>query len=107
MARIGRSANNTLIPVTQSVNDISSGNFGVLFAFDNDKERPEILKHLGLDPSQENIEVLENFVMGQCFMQDIYGRTEKITVDETSAGMKQAYQTVNAGASAEAERAFR
>ena len=107
MARIGRSANNTLIPVTQSVNDIASGNFGVLFAFDNDKERPEILKHLGLDPSPENIEVLENFVMGQCFMQDIYGRTEKITVDETSVGMKQAYQTVNAGASAEAERAFR
>lgn len=107
MARIGRSANNFLIPVTQSVHDVKSNNFGVLFAFDEEEERPDILKHVGLKETEENITQLSEMVMGQCFMKDIYGRVEKITIDEPLAAMKLAYQTVEAGETAAAEKAYR
>ncbi|MGB4823736.1 MAG: ATP-binding protein [Leuconostoc mesenteroides] len=107
MARIGRSANNLLIPVTQSVHDVKSDNFGVLFAFDEDKERPDILQHVGLPVNDDNIKELGNMVMGQCFMKDIYGRVEKITVDEPLVAMQRAYQTVKAGDTAQAEKAYR
>jgi len=46
-------------------------------------------------------------VMGQCFMKDIYGRVEKITVDEPLVAMQRAYQTVKAGDTAQAEKAYR
>lgn len=107
MARIGRSANNLLIPVTQSVHDVKSDNFGVLFAFDEDKEQPDILQHVGLPVNDDNIKELGNMVMGQCFMKDIYGRVEKITVDEPLVAMQRAYQTVKAGDTAKAEKAYR
>ena len=107
MARIGRSANNLLIPVTQSVHDVKSDNFGVLFAFDEDKEQPDILQHVGLPVNDDNIKELSNMVMGQCFMKDIYGRVEKITVDEPLVAMQRAYQTVKAGDTAQAEKAYR
>lgn len=107
MARIGRSANNLLIPVTQSVHDVKSDNFGVLFAFDEDKEQPDILQHVGLAVNDDNIKELGNMVMGQCFMKDIYGRVEKITVDEPLVAMQRAYQTVKAGDMAQAEKAYR
>ncbi|MGC2922335.1 ATP-binding protein [Leuconostoc mesenteroides subsp. dextranicum] len=107
MARIGRSANNLLIPVTQSVHDVKSDNFGVLFAFDEDKEQPDILQHVGLPVNDDNIKELGNMVMGQCFMKDIYGRVEKITVDEPLVAMQRAYQTVKAGDTARAEKAYR
>ena len=107
MARIGRSANNLLIPVTQSVHDVKSDNFGVLFAFDEDKEQPDILQHVGLPVNDDNIKELGNMVMGQCFMKDIYGRVEKITVDEPLVAMQRAYQTVKAGDTAQAEKAYR
>ncbi|GMA66432.1 MULTISPECIES: ATP-binding protein [Leuconostoc gelidum group] len=107
MARIGRSANNLLIPVTQSVHDVKSDNFGVLFAFDEDKEQPDILQHIGLPVNDDNIKELGNMVMGQCFMKDIYGRVEKITVDEPLVAMQRAYQTVKAGDTAQAEKAYR
>lgn len=107
MARIGRSANNFLIPVTQSVHDVKSNNFGVLFAFDEDEERPDILKHVGLVVNDDNLKQLEEMVMGQCFMKDIYGRVEKITIDEPLEAMKLAYQTVEAGETAAAEKAYR
>lgn len=107
MARIGRSANNLLIPVTQSVHDVKSDNFGVLFAFDEDKEQPDILQHVGLPVNDDNIKELGNMVMGQCFMKDIYGRVEKITIDEPLVAMQRAYQTVKAGDTAQAEKAYR
>lgn len=107
MARIGRSANNLLIPVTQSVHDVKSDNFGVLFAFDEDKEQPDILQHVGLPVNDDNIKELSNMVMGQCFMKDIYGRVEKITIDEPLVAMQRAYQTVKAGDTAQAEKAYR
>ncbi|MCM6826853.1 ATP-binding protein [Leuconostoc mesenteroides] len=107
MARIGRSANNLLIPVTQSVHDVKSDNFGVLFAFDEDKEQPDILQHVGLLVNDDNIKELGNMVMGQCFMKDVYGRVEKITVDEPLVAMQRAYQTVKAGDTSQAEKAYR
>lgn len=56
LKRIGRSYNNMLVYGTQSVIDVTSeddhGNFGTLFAFDEPKERAEILKHLGAGINQ-------------------------------------------------------
>ncbi|WP_273725756.1 ATP-binding protein, partial [Leuconostoc mesenteroides] len=66
-----------------------------------------ILQHVGLPVNDDNIKELGNMVMGQCFMKDIYGRVEKITVDEPLVAMQRAYQTVKAGDTAQAEKAYR
>src|SRR5690606_35220808 len=51
--RIGRSYNNAHIYVTQFVSDVNSedekGNFGDTFAFDEEKDRDDILKYLKLE----------------------------------------------------------
>lgn len=83
--KIGRSQNNGCLFVTQSVSDIQSddtkGQVGMLFAFDEDSEREEILKEVGLEVSEQNIELLKNLKQGQCIMRDIYNRTGKIAID--------------------------
>ncbi|MCC0828712.1 ATP-binding protein, partial [Staphylococcus aureus] len=57
--RTGRSENNSLVFITQSVKDKADddgGNFGCHFAFDEKDEREDILKSLGLEYSKESPE---------------------------------------------------
>ncbi|QHZ53350.1 ATP-binding protein [Paenibacillus larvae] len=110
MRRIGRSYNNALIYVTQSVSDVHSeddhGNFGVVFAFDEPAEREDILKHMGMEVSEENKAMLADMIKGQCLMRDIYGRTGKIVVHCPFEEMREAFKTVERNHSAAAEEAF-
>ncbi|WP_046838176.1 ATP-binding protein, partial [Staphylococcus succinus] len=84
--RTGRSENNSLVFITQSVKDKADddgGNFGCHFAFDEKDEREDILKSLGLEYSEEspeNMEMLKDLKKGQCIFSDFYGRVGKMVV---------------------------
>ncbi|QWI47091.1 ATP-binding protein [Bacillus mycoides] len=105
--RIGRSYNNALIYVTQSVSDVNSedekGNFGVTFAFDESKERDDILTYLGLENTPIHQEMLKNLMKGQCIFSDFYGRVGKLTIDCLFDEWAEAFKTVEKSSSGMAE----
>ncbi|MGV7002510.1 ATP-binding protein [Priestia megaterium] len=110
MRRIGRSYKNQLYLVAQSVDDVQSeddkGNFGAVFAFDEDSEREDILKYMGLEVSEDNIDLLSNMTKGQCLFRDFYGRTGKLAIDCLFDEWKEAFKTVEKSHSAKAEEEF-
>lgn len=84
MRRVGRSKYNTLGLVTQSVHDAEneedSTGFGTIFAFYEKSERKDILKHVGLEVTEKNLEWLDNMISGQCLYYDVYGNLNMISV---------------------------
>ena len=114
MRRVGRSYNNALILVTQSVKDVNTdddnGNFGVNFAFDEKSERKDILRFLNLEVEEEhenvNEELLANMIKGECYFKDIYGRIGKIAVDCLFEEWMYAFKTVEKSHSSRAEKMF-
>lgn len=84
MRRIGRSKNNTLALITQSVhdaeNDDDTTSFGTIFAFYEKSEREDILRHVGLEPTEQNLEWIDNMISGQCLYYDVYGNLNMISV---------------------------
>ena len=85
--RTGRSFNNFLVLVTQSVKDLKTSDdttgFGTVFAFPENTETEAILEHLRVDNDAASRAWLENQTMGQCIYYDTFGRKERITVDGT------------------------
>ena len=85
--RTGRSFNNFLVLVTQSVKDLKTSEdgtgFGTVFAFPENSETEAILKHLRVEDNDSSRSWLENQTMGQCIYYDTFGRKERITVDGT------------------------
>ena len=85
--RTGRSFNNFLVLVTQSVEDLKTSEdgtgFGTVFAFPENSETEAILKHLRVEDNDSSRSWLENQTMGQCIYYDTFGRKERITVDGT------------------------
>lgn len=110
MRRVGRSFNNTLIIVTQSVKDTAeeddTGNFGRIFAYDDKDEREDILTHLGLEVSEENIDWLKNLPKYHCLYLDLRGRVGKMLVYCPYEELHQMLQTVKKNNSADVEVAF-
>lgn len=110
MRRVGRSYNNALVLVTQSVKDVNTeddnGNFGVNFAFDEKSEREDILKFLNLEQTASNEELLANMIKGECLFKDIYGRTGKLAVDCLFEEWKVTFKTVEETNSSRAEKMF-
>lgn len=96
--RIGRSYNNALIYVTQFVSDVTGeddkGNFGVTFAFDEQQERDDILRYLGLEVTTTNKDMLKKLMKGQCIFSDFYGRVGKLNVDCLFEEWAEAFKTV-------------
>lgn len=84
MRRIGRSKNNTLALITQSVhdaeNDDDTTGFGTIFAFYEKSEREDILKHVNLEVNESNLEWIDNMISGQCLYYDVYGNLNMISV---------------------------
>ncbi|MFE6919380.1 ATP-binding protein, partial [Streptomyces rubiginosohelvolus] len=74
MKRVGRSFKNQLYLVSQNMADSETdddkGNFGARFAFDNDVDRPDILKTMNLPQTKQNEEMLANMVKGQALFMD-------------------------------------
>ena len=85
--RTGRSFNNFLVLVTQSVKDLKTSDdttgFGTVFAFPENTETEDILQHLRVEIDDTSRQWLENQTMGQCIYYDTFGRKERITVDGT------------------------
>lgn len=112
MKRVGRSWNNALYFISQSTKDAlrekddEKGNFGVAFAFDEENERPDILKWMNMESTQENIEMLDNMLQGQCLMKDVFGRTSKITVECLFEEWEGALETIDKSAVAYAEEKY-
>ncbi|WP_239733428.1 ATP-binding protein [Mammaliicoccus sp. J-M41] len=112
MKRTGRSENNALVFITQSVSDKADddgGNFGCHFAFDEKDEREAILKSIGLEYSKEspeNMEMLRDLKKGQCIFTDFYGRVGKMVVDCPFEEMTEAFRTQEDSASSKAEEKF-
>ncbi|MGG3652589.1 ATP-binding protein [Bacillus pseudomycoides] len=110
MRRVGRSYKNALIFVTQSVSDVQSeddkGNFGVTFAFDESREREDILKYLNLENTHMHREMLKNMLKGQCIFSDFYGRVGKVSIDCLFDEWAEAFKTVEKSHSAMAEEAM-
>ncbi|WP_369412906.1 ATP-binding protein [Oceanobacillus alkalisoli] len=112
MKRVGRSYNNALYFISQSTKDAlrekenETGNFGVAFAFDEENERNDILKWMNMESSDENKEMLDNMLQGQCLMKDMFGRTSKITVENLFEEWEGALETINKSAVAYAEEKY-
>jgi hypothetical protein len=84
MRRVGRSQNNTLVLITQSVNDGKSDSdttgFGTIFAFYEKNERQSILEHIGLEVNEQNLEWIDNMSSGQCLFRDVFGNLNRVSI---------------------------
>ncbi|QHM08273.1 hypothetical protein C7M27_04298 (plasmid) [Bacillus subtilis] len=107
MKRVGRSFKNQLYLVSQNMADSETdddkGNFGARFAFDNDVDRPDILKTMNLPQTKQNEEMLANMVKGQALFMDFYGRVGKLSIDCLFEEWREAFKTVEKSHSARAE----
>ncbi|MBN3024539.1 ATP-binding protein [Enterococcus faecalis] len=108
--KVGRSQCNACVFGTQSVADIhtedTKGQVGMLFAFDEDSEREDILREVGLEVNPKNIDLLKNLKQGQCIMRDMYQRTGKLTVYSWFEEWTIANQTVDRTASGNVEEKY-
>ncbi|WP_061100580.1 ATP-binding protein [Enterococcus faecalis] len=107
MARVGRSQMNQLVLDTQFIDDLGSeaekGNYGVVFAFDEDSEREKILSHLDLEINKENLNEMRHMIKGQCWMRDPYGRVGKLNVHSPFEEVTKSLQTTIKTSNSEAE----
>ncbi|HFU4345614.1 TPA: ATP-binding protein, partial [Streptococcus suis] len=98
MKRVGRSENNFLVFITQSVHDLSSEEdgtgFGSVFAFLEDTEIDAVLEYLKIPKNTTTSEWLGNMTMAQCIFLDTFGRKERITVDGMFPEITQLFDTV-------------
>ncbi|EBF5198653.1 hypothetical protein FH025_14040 [Listeria monocytogenes] len=110
MLHVGRSYDNSMCFISQSVNEAISeeehGNFGMFFAFDEPNNRPAVLDVLGIEQSEENLERFDDFWQGQCYFKDYYGHVGKMTVDCPFEEWGKALETVKKSAVAEAEEKY-
>ncbi|EAG9434179.1 hypothetical protein DB724_14095 [Listeria monocytogenes] len=110
MLRVGRSCDNSMCFISQSVNDgvteEETGNFGMFFAFDEPNNRPAVLNVLGIEQSEENLDRFDDFWQGQCYFKDYYGNVGKMTVDCIFEEWGKAFETVTKSAVALAEEKY-
>jgi hypothetical protein len=110
MRKVGRSQNNQLIFITQSIRDVNtedeSGNFGRIFAFDKMDERKLILEHMGLEVNDSNIEWLATMPARHCLYKDLYGRVNRILVYCPFEELVEMFRTVEETTTGKAEEMF-
>lgn len=84
MKRIGRSFNNFLVLITQSVNDLDDKEdgtgFGTVICFDEVQNREGILHYLNLPVSEQNMKWVSNMVQGQCLLKDMFNQVNRVVV---------------------------
>lgn len=85
MKRVGRSQNNFLGLITQSISDVETEDdstaFGTIFAFREPTETDKVLNYFKLPVEETTQAWYDNMTKGQCIMRDPFGRTARITVD--------------------------
>lgn len=92
MKRVGRSQNNKLVLISQSVNDVKDSDdttgAGERFCFYEDGEEEEILKTLKLEVSARNIQWIRNMNQGQCVYLDVFGNIQRISIEVPEAWLE-------------------
>lgn len=98
LRRVGRSFNNFMVLITQSVHDLETSDdstgFGTVFAFLEPSEIDDVLDYLGVVKTKETREWIGNMTMGQCIYYDPFGRRERITVDGVFPELMELFETV-------------
>ena len=99
MKRIGRSYNNFMVLITQSVNDIINDGdgtgFGTIVCFDEVANRNGILDYLGLPVNEINLKWVSNMIEGQCLMKDMFGQLNRIVIDVIFDEWLELFKTVD------------
>lgn len=110
MKRVGRSQNNMLVLITQSVNDGDASDdttgFGTVFAFDELNEREDILKYMDIEVTERNKEWLANMKAGQCILRDVYGNVNLISIHIHMPGWLELFSPLQATLASKAEQKY-
>lgn len=98
LKRIGRSFNNFMVYITQSVKDLETSDdstgFGTVFAFLEKTEIDDVLDYLKVVKTEKTREWIGNMTMAQCIYFDTFGRKERITVDGMFPEITELFDTV-------------
>ncbi|MEY8462195.1 ATP-binding protein [Streptococcus merionis] len=98
LKRIGRSFNNFMVYITQSVKDLDTTDdttgFGTVFAFLEKTEIDDVLDYLKVSKTKRTRDWLGNMTMGQCIYYDTFNRRERITVEGMFPEIAELFDTV-------------
>lgn len=99
MKRIGRSFNNFLVLITQSVNDLDDKEdgtgFGTVICFDEVQNREGILQYLNLPINEQNMKWVSNMVQGQCLLKDMFNQVNRVVVHVLFEEWLELFKTVD------------
>ena len=99
MRRIGRSFNNFMVLITQSVNDVLDNGdgtgFGTVVCFDEVDNREGILRYLKLPVNEINLKWVSNMIQGQCLMKDMFNQVNRIVIDVIFEEWLELFETVD------------
>lgn len=98
MKRVGRSENNFLVLITQSVKDGASEEddtaFGTIFAFKETGNTTAALKAIGLpDDVEEIIKWYENMTKGLALLKDPFGRIGRVVIQGQNSALNECFKT--------------
>lgn len=98
LKRVGRSFNNFMVYISQSVKDLQSDDdstgFGTVFAFLEKTEIEDVLDYLKIAKTKQTREWIGNMTMAQCIYYDTFGRKERITIDGIFPDLNKLFETV-------------
>lgn len=98
LQREGRAWNAGVYRATQAIKDVDDETkslIGLKFIFQNSdsEEAANALKFLGIEPTEYLIDQVQNLGVGQCLMQDIYGRTGIVRLNAWFSDLEHAFDT--------------
>ncbi|WP_034430046.1 ATP-binding protein [Caldisalinibacter kiritimatiensis] len=97
--RMARALQSPGIFISQSIDDIGDSkvlnNIGYKFAFrtSDDEEIEKTLRAYGIEPTEENKEILSSLENGMCLFQDLEGRTGVVAIDAVFEEYINAFKT--------------
>lgn len=99
MKRVGRSQNNFMVLITQSVKDLDDEEdgtgFGMVICFDEVNNREGILKYLNLPVNEINLKWVSNMVQGQCLFKDMFNQVNRVVVDVIFEEWLELFKTID------------
>lgn len=101
MRRAGRSYNNFLVMISQSLKDSYSDDdmtgFGQVFVFNQPTESAENLRYLKVPVNDTTLHWIENMTMGECLFKDSFNRVERIVIDGMHPEVTKLFDTLPEG----------
>ncbi|EHK9937319.1 conjugal transfer protein [Enterococcus faecium] len=110
MKRVGRSYNNFLVLITQSVSDVEDHGddtgFGMTFCFDELVNRESVLKYLDLPVNDLTMKWISGMPQGQCLFRDMTGQVNRIVFHVLFEDWLELFKTVEKSKAVELENDF-